>query len=133
MTQRERHIPDGGTDDPRATPAADPSPAVPAADRPPALVWEDLHRPAPPAPPGPDAPPRPAGDARRALLAALLHGKEPELAPLRPPPLDADLAADLDPAQREAVARALHTPDVCLVQGLPGTGKSRVAARLVAA
>src|SRR5262249_35935158 len=32
----------------------------------------------------------------------------------------------LDAAQREAVARAVSTPDVCLIQGLPGTGKSRV-------
>jgi primosomal protein N' len=32
----------------------------------------------------------------------------------------------------EAVATALATPDLCLVQGLPGTGKSRVAAEVIA-
>jgi hypothetical protein len=63
----------------------------------------------------------------------LLHGKVHDLTPLRPPPLDETESAGLDPAQREAVARALATPDICLIQGLPGTGKSRVAARLVAA
>jgi hypothetical protein len=130
MTQRERHTPAGGADEPLVTPPPHPSPAAPAADRSPALVWEDLPRPAPPAPPAdPDAP-RPAD--RRALLAALLHGKPQDLTPVRPPPAEA-FDAGLDPAQREALARALHTPDVCLVQGLPGTGKSRVVARLVAA
>ena len=33
--------------------------------------------------------------------------------------------------QREAVSRALATPDICLIQGLPGTGKSRVVAEIV--
>src|SRR5262249_46864236 len=38
----------------------------------------------------------------------------------------------LDAAQRDAVAKAVHTPDVFLLQGLPGTGKSRVVAEIVA-
>jgi predicted nuclease with TOPRIM domain len=38
---------------------------------------------------------------------------------------------ELDAGQREAVARVLGTPDVCLIEGLPGTGKSRVVAEVV--
>jgi hypothetical protein len=38
----------------------------------------------------------------------------------------------LDDLQREAVAKALATPDICLIQGLPGTGKSRVSAEIIA-
>lgn len=37
----------------------------------------------------------------------------------------------LDCWQRQAVARALGTTDVCLIAGLPGTGKSRVIAEIV--
>jgi hypothetical protein len=37
----------------------------------------------------------------------------------------------LDAHQREAVARALATPDVCLIAGRPGTGKSRVVAEIL--
>jgi hypothetical protein len=37
----------------------------------------------------------------------------------------------LDALQRRAVARALGTPDVALVAGWPGTGKSRVIAEIV--
>ncbi len=37
----------------------------------------------------------------------------------------------LDAAQREAVTRAVATPDVFLLQGLPGTGRSRVVAEIV--
>ncbi len=37
----------------------------------------------------------------------------------------------LDPMQRQAVARALAATDVCLIAGLPGTGKSRVVAEIV--
>jgi len=71
-----------------------------------------------------------AGQARRPALAALLNGQVRDLEPIRPGcPELAD--ADLDPYQREAVARAVHTPDVCLIQGLPGTGKSRVLAEVV--
>src|SRR6516162_7681791 len=36
------------------------------------------------------------------------------------------------PAQRqEALARAVATPDICLIQGFPGTGKSRVIAEMI--
>lgn len=38
--------------------------------------------------------------------------------------------AELDPLQQEAVARALSTPDVFLLTGFPGAGKSRVLAEI---
>jgi hypothetical protein len=64
------------------------------------------------------------------LLSRLLSGNGHGLEPVRVHSV-ATLDAALDPAQREAVARALNTPDICLIQGLPGTGKSRVAAEIV--
>jgi hypothetical protein len=39
--------------------------------------------------------------------------------------------ASLDAEQRQAVAGALATPDLFLIQGYPGTGKSRVLAEIV--
>ncbi len=39
---------------------------------------------------------------------------------------------ELDEEQRGAVARALQTPDICLIQGAPASGKSRVVAELIA-
>jgi hypothetical protein len=65
------------------------------------------------------------------LLPRLLSGPCEELEPLRPEPVASD-DGELDPVQQEAVARALHTPDVCVIQGLPGTGKSRVVAEILA-
>jgi hypothetical protein len=63
-------------------------------------------------------------------LAQVLSGRNATWAPLRIRPVDvAD--GELDPLQREAVAKALQTPDVCLIQGLPGTGKRRVAAEII--
>src|SRR5262249_60772615 len=53
-----------------------------------------------------------------------------ELEPVRTTPI-AVLDPNLDPTQREAVARALQTPDLALIQGLPGTGKSRVVAEIL--
>ena len=38
---------------------------------------------------------------------------------------------DLDDLQRQAVVRALGTPDLLLLQGLPGTGKSRVVTEIL--
>jgi hypothetical protein len=69
-------------------------------------------------------------DRVRQSLARLLNSRPADLDPV--PSREVDfLDADLDAMQREAVNRALHTPDVCLIQGLPGTGKSRVAAEIV--
>jgi hypothetical protein len=55
----------------------------------------------------------------------------PPLPPL--PFIDCSEPSDpqLDCFQRDAVSRALHTPDVLLIQGLPGTGKTRTLAELV--
>lgn len=74
----------------------------------------------------------PAGAAAvpRSLLSSLLNGQIKEMAPLHPPDLDFH-DGELDRMQREAVARAVATPDVCLIQGLPGTGKSRLIAEII--
>jgi hypothetical protein len=69
-------------------------------------------------------------DRARHLLSAVLGGNAHDLAPVRVDPI-AVMDTDLDDAQREAVARALASPDFCLLQGLPGTGKSRVVAEIV--
>jgi hypothetical protein len=52
------------------------------------------------------------------------------LPPVRPQPLTPWDEA-LDRLQREAVARALDTPDVAVIAGLPGTGKSRIVAEIL--
>src|SRR5690349_13293468 len=72
-------------------------------------------------------------DAGRQLLTRLLAGQGlDELAPLPPDWQDSGLSDELDPQQRAAVAAALRSPDLVLVQGHPGTGKSRVAAEVIA-
>jgi hypothetical protein len=75
------------------------------------------------------APPSSAAPCR-SFLSSLLNGQVTELGPLHPPALEFH-DGELDPMQREAVARAVATPDVCLIQGLPGTGKSRVVAEIL--
>jgi hypothetical protein len=69
-------------------------------------------------------------DRARQLLTRLFASRPADLEPVRPDTIDC-VDTDLDAGQREAVAKALHTPDVCLIQGLPGTGRSRVAAEIV--
>ncbi|HEV3118088.1 MAG TPA: AAA domain-containing protein, partial [Gemmataceae bacterium] len=64
------------------------------------------------------------------LLRQALAGQLERFAPLCPEPV-AVTDAELDPAQREAVARAVQTPDLCLIQGVPGTGKSRVLVEII--
>ena len=64
------------------------------------------------------------------FLTRLLTGKTDSIPPLNDEPL-AWSDTHLDPMQREAVRRALNTPDVCLLRGLPGTGKSRVVTEVV--
>jgi hypothetical protein len=66
----------------------------------------------------------------QSVLAQFLNGEFHVPAPVVGPPLTPHDSA-LDACQREAVARALGTQDLCLIQGLPGTGKSRVAAEIV--
>jgi hypothetical protein len=78
----------------------------------------------------PHDPLQPPGD----LLARLLRGQTDGLAPLQEEASAGALSffdADLDDEQRLAVARSRHTPDVCLIRGLPGTGKSRVATEIL--
>jgi hypothetical protein len=83
--------------------------------------------------PPPSSQARSAGDgtlaAPQVLLSALVNGQV-SLEPLRAPEVGVDDAA-LDSVQRQAVARALATPDLCLIQGVPGTGKSRAIAEVV--
>jgi hypothetical protein len=68
---------------------------------------------------------------QRSLVRQLLSGEIAE-----PEPVSASLIdyydTALDAVQREAVAKALATPDLFLLRGLPGTGKSRVVAEIVA-
>jgi hypothetical protein len=63
-------------------------------------------------------------------VVQMLLGHVDSLPALQTEPLT-PVDADLDELQRLAVARALATPDVCLIQGLPGTGKSRVIAEIL--
>jgi len=75
----------------------------------------------------------PGNDAGRQLLTRLLAGQGlDELAPLPPDWQDSGSLNELDPQQRASVVAALRTPDLVLVQGRPGTGKSRVAAEVIA-
>jgi AAA domain len=68
--------------------------------------------------------------ALQPTLPMLLQGSLDALRPVIAGPLEPRDVL-LDATQREAVSQALATPDVCLIQGLPGTGKSRVAAEIV--
>jgi hypothetical protein len=74
--------------------------------------------------------PAQATASQRSLLSRLLNGQAKELEPLLPPVLEYH-DAELDRTQREAVARAVATPDVFLIQGFPGTGKSRLLAEII--
>jgi hypothetical protein len=80
------------------------------------------------------SPEGPAAASKRPLLTALLHGPAPELAPLRRSAEQAQhefFDRDLDEVQRQAVLRALATPDLALVLGYPGSGKSRIIAEIL--
>lgn len=66
----------------------------------------------------------------RSLLTRLLAGRVEDLESTNVPPVELTDKA-LDATQREAVARALHTQDIFLLQGGVGTGKSRVVAEIV--
>ncbi len=75
------------------------------------------------------SPARTAAPAR-SVLFGLLNGQVKDLEPLNPPLLEYR-DGELDERQREAAARAVATPDVCLIQGFPGTGKSRLVAEII--
>jgi hypothetical protein len=64
------------------------------------------------------------------LLPGLLSGKAD---PLARPNFESltFFDADLDDLQQQAVVRAIGTPDFFLLQGLPGTGKSRVLTEII--
>src|SRR5437667_7085952 len=72
-----------------------------------------------------------SADPARLFFAPLFHGQGLDQLPPVPlariDPIDTALSEE----QRIAVAKAIHTPDVCLIRGLPGTGKSRVIAEIV--
>lgn len=152
MIQRERQA-TGRVTEASLPPAADQPVPLPSASPPDprplaALRWDDVYHGASPAQraalldlancqgviyaqqlPTPNGgPPR---DPRRVVLGQLLAGKNDDLEPLCLEPLEYE-DTELDAVQREAVARALATPDLCLLQGHPGTGKTRVAAEIIA-
>jgi hypothetical protein len=82
------------------------------------LYWHQLPRP---------TNGRPLDEVRQ-FLKVVLTSAARDIAPIRVAPID---APGLNPRQREAVARALATPDICLIQGFPATGKSTTAAEIV--
>lgn len=66
----------------------------------------------------------------RRLVTHVLEGATNELDPVHD--LDFSLVdAGLDDVQRLAVARALGSPDIFLLRGLPGTGKTRVVVEII--
>jgi hypothetical protein len=83
-----------------------------------------------PAVPKPTPAPAAGKPAATSVLSRLLAGHVEDLQALRPGAV-AVVDAGLDSHQREAVARALATPDIGLIQGWPGTGKSRVVAEVL--
>jgi AAA domain len=66
--------------------------------------------------------------ARLPAPGDLLNGSPPS--PVLPQAFELS-DTELDPVQAQAVFRAVNTPDVALIQGLPGTGRSRVLAEVV--
>jgi hypothetical protein len=148
MTQRERHLPDAGHSAPACAAGPGAAPTAGSASNGTSSLWEDLFQRATPEqqhdllalaarqgvlfthqiPVSENGNSRPT---RRTLLPALLNGQTRDLEAIQAPPQDRVIDPDLDAGQREAVARALHTPDICLVQGRPGTGKSRVLAEII--
>jgi hypothetical protein len=149
MTQRESNVPGSATAAHAAPDSLRSKLILQAADRP--SLWEEIFRTVSPAQRtellalagrqgflyAHQVPDEPNGKksgledlGRTQHLTELLRGPCPHLPPLRPEaavPWD----QELDLLQREAVARALGTPDVCVIAGLPGTGKSRVVAEIL--
>lgn len=153
MTQRERHTSSGG-----ATEAArhlDPSREMsPCADSAPeennqlSLLWENVYRQASPAhrlellslakqhrwldaqARRSAVPKTLSAEENWQRLQRLLAGRSDDLAPIHASPVELQDTA-LDSFQRDAVAKALHTPDLCLICGSSGTEKSRVVAEIV--
>src|SRR5438105_3437711 len=74
--------------------------------------------------------PNGAADLARLFFSPLFHGQGLDrLSPFQFATID-PVDKALTEEQRIAVAKAIHSPDVCLICGLPGTGKSRVIAEI---
>jgi AAA domain len=78
-----------------------------------------------------ELPPANNGAVKRSVLPTLLNGQIHDVPLFRASAVECS-DARLDETQREAVARALQTPDICLIQGRPGSGKSRTAVEIAA-
>jgi len=70
------------------------------------------------------------GERARSFFSPLLAGQSATLPPAPATPFQ-PVDCELDEGQLLAIAGALHSPDVYLIAGLPGTGKSRVLAELI--
>jgi hypothetical protein len=139
MTQPERQV-SGAVCEPATPPAAGP-PRLPPIDpsAPISRPWEALFQKWLPAaqrqcldrpPSQPPSSNGAGGEGARRLFTHILNDTALQL-PTVPFQALSFVDSELDEPQREAVRRALGTPDLCLVQGLAGTGKSRVAAEVV--
>jgi AAA domain len=74
---------------------------------------------------------RPTADSFRQLVQRILTRDPPELEPLPfVEPIEL-FDTELDGEQSDAVARALHGNDLFLIQGRPGTGKTRTVVELI--
>lgn len=70
------------------------------------------------------------GETPRSALQRIFAGEIKELEPVLPAPIEW-FDSELEGEQRDAVSQALATPDLCLIAGAAGTGKSRVVAEIV--
>lgn len=74
-----------------------------------------------------------ARDNRLAHLRQVMLGERPPDPPLPAQPLPEDLLTPLNPPQQEALTHALHSADVSLIHGPPGTGKTTTVIALIRA
>src|SRR5262249_20897295 len=133
--------------EPAPKPAGQPNPARPADGRESGIAWETHFHSLPPRQQqevlslaerqgvlyAHQLPPISNGactDPARGLLPAILAGRRCHLQKIRHSELTA-ADDEVDETKREAVRMALDTPDGALIQGLPGTGQSRVAAEIL--
>jgi hypothetical protein len=147
MSQRERHA--SGTLVAPGPRAAEPVPPRGHRETPAGPVWDSLFPALPPdqqdglldlaarqgflrAEQLPPALPAPADhDRARRVLTQVFGGTAGEPLPAFTPEPPDCLDGALDGPQRDAVAKALATPDLCLIRGAAGTGKSRTVVELI--